>query len=430
MSENQPLKDILTNISLYPYRSEFSFIDFFSGIGGFRLALESLGGACIGSSEIEKNAIEIYQKNWNDNENHLLGNIATIKNLPKFDLFVGGVPCQSWSIAGKNLGIEDPRGALWNDVIRLLKKSTPNAFLLENVKGLSDPRHSEALTYLVQSFEALEYNVYYKVLNSYDYGVPQSRERIYIVGIQKTKERESFKFPSSKVPKQPLYKIFDDIEKSKKNNEKNPFFILTDIRNGPTSVHSWDIIDTTEREKDICLVILQNRRKSKYGLKDGNPLSFGEIRVLVPTIKESDVYSLVDKKILEVFSNNKFDFKNRRQSSGINGVARIYLPHATFFPTITASGNRDFIATINIDGKDSEEYKKNFIRQILIPKKFRELKSKELAKVQGYPSDFILHDKLSTNIKLFGNSVSVPVIKELGKAIINTGCFSDESNRI
>ena len=245
MSENQPLKDILTNISLYPYRSEFSFIDFFSGIGGFRLALESLGGACIGSSEIEKNAIEIYQKNWNDNENHLLGNITTITNLPKFDLFVGGVPCQSWSIAGKNLGIEDPRGALWNDVIRLLKKSTPNAFLLENVKGLSDPRHSEALTYLVQSFEALEYNVYYKVLNSYDYGVPQSRERIYIVGIQKTKERESFKFPSLKVVKQPLYKIFDDLEKSKKNNEKNPFFILTDIRNGPTSVHSWDIIDTT-----------------------------------------------------------------------------------------------------------------------------------------------------------------------------------------
>lgn len=429
--------------------SSFKFIDFFAGIGGFRLALESLGGQCIGSSEIDSTAIETYKKNWpKDSEKHSLGDITKITKLPKHDFFVGGVPCQSWSIAGKNRGIEDPRGALWNEVIRLLQISKPKAFLFENVKGLSDPRHCDALSYLIESFKALDYHVYYKVLNSFDFGVPQNRDRIFIVGIQKDKMKSDFIWPSPVEYHSHLYEVFENIEipqqhqlsKQVKRNilgerigvgfnkltskdEKNAFFILTDIRNGPTSIHSWEIKDTSFREKEICITILKNRRKSQYGPYDGNTMSFEDLKELLPNLEKEELLRLVNAKILKMDDDGKFDFVNRMLSGGIDGIYRIYLPNATFFATITATGSKDVIATINIEGKDDLEYKKNFIEKILKPKKYRSLKSRELAKLQGYPETFILHEKENKNIKLFGNSVSVPVIKAIGKAVIETGCF-------
>ena len=114
-------------------KSNFTFIDLFSGIGGFRIALEKIGGKCLGFSEIANTAIETYKLNWpKDGKNHDLGSITELNKLPKHDILVGGVPCQSWSIAGKNKGIEDKRGALWNDVIRLVSINKPKAFVFEN----------------------------------------------------------------------------------------------------------------------------------------------------------------------------------------------------------------------------------------------------------------------------------------------------------
>ncbi|NJN75377.1 MAG: DNA cytosine methyltransferase [Synechococcaceae cyanobacterium RL_1_2] len=174
----------------------FKFIDLFAGIGGFRLGLEAVGGYCVASSEINTHANYVYQKNWpQDSSEHNLGDICQIEELPEHDLLVGGVPCQSWSIAGKNRGIEDPRGKLWLEVIRLLQKSKPTAFIFENVKGLSDKRHRDALNYLVNSFSMLGYQVQYRVLNSFDFNTPQNRDRIFIVGIQKSKLNKQFIWP-------------------------------------------------------------------------------------------------------------------------------------------------------------------------------------------------------------------------------------------
>ena len=128
---------------------KFTFIDLFSGIGGFRLALERNGGECIGFSEINKDAITYYCKNYKEEDNSNFGDITKIKSLPKHDILVGGVPCQSWSIAGKNLGFDDDRGQLWNDTIYLLNQSRPKAFIFENVKGLVDPRNKESLQYIL-----------------------------------------------------------------------------------------------------------------------------------------------------------------------------------------------------------------------------------------------------------------------------------------
>ena len=169
--------------------SAFTFVDLFSGIGGFRIALEKYGGVCKGFSEIDSNAIATYKENFLTNSNHHeieLGNIENIKSLPfDVDLIVGGVPCQSWSVAGKMRGFDDPRGKLWNDTLRLVRNSRPKAFIFENVKGLADPRNKKSLDFLVGEFEKLGYIVKKNVLNSYDFGLPQNRERIYIVGTRK-----------------------------------------------------------------------------------------------------------------------------------------------------------------------------------------------------------------------------------------------------
>ena len=111
--------------------SKFTFIDLFAGIGGFKMALSANGGSCAGFSEINKDAINTYCENFNINSEDNFGDITKIKELPSHDILTGGVPCQSWSIAGKNLGFDDDRGQLWNDTIYLLNQSRPKAFIFE-----------------------------------------------------------------------------------------------------------------------------------------------------------------------------------------------------------------------------------------------------------------------------------------------------------
>ena len=130
--------------------SKFKFIDLFSGIGGFRIPLEKLGGNCVAYSEIDKHAIDVYRKNFNTNNETFLGDITKVKKTPNADLIVGGVPCQAWSVAGKKKGFDDPRGKLWKDTIRLIRINKPKTFIFENVKGLYDPRNKSSLDLIIK----------------------------------------------------------------------------------------------------------------------------------------------------------------------------------------------------------------------------------------------------------------------------------------
>lgn len=248
----------------------FTFVDLFSGIGGFRIPLEELGGKCSGFSEIDKNAIDTYKTNFigRRNSDELdLGSITNINKLPfEVDLIAGGVPCQSWSVAGKMRGFDDPRGKLWHDSIRVVELNTPKAFIFENVKGLIDPRNKANLDLIIESFEKIGYNVKYKLLNSYDFGLPQNRDRIFIVGIRKDlKLNHLFKFPKSTNKKSFLYEINDGFTEKEINvvkrtfnpkelfgekipmgrnrfqkiDEVNDFFVLCDTRNGHTTVQCY-----------------------------------------------------------------------------------------------------------------------------------------------------------------------------------------------
>lgn len=190
--------------------ASFSFVDLFAGIGGFRLALESIGGECIGFSEINSDAINTYCDNFNESPSHNFGDITKIKSLPYTDFITAGVPCQSWSIAGKKLGFDDDRGQLWNDTLYLLNEVRPKAFIFENVKGLADPRNQEALAYILKRIEQAGYIAKKFILNSYDYGVPQHRQRIYIVGFKEEKYLRKFIAPSPVTKRKNLSSVLDD----------------------------------------------------------------------------------------------------------------------------------------------------------------------------------------------------------------------------
>ena len=426
------------------------FIDLFAGIGGFRFALEELGHRCVGYSEIEKNAIQVYKSNFDTDSESNLGDITEICSLPAHDLLVGGVPCQSWSIAGKNRGLEDERGQLWNDVIRLVDHSRPKAFIFENVKGLIDPRHRECLESILSSFKSLGYRTHYKLLNSYDFGLAQNRARVFIVGTHEEFTTNEFHWPTPTDEHQRLYEVFDKIRKPKKagrfvpmgrdlagnrinpgfnklisKGQNNPFFVLTDIRNGPTSIHSWDIYETTAREREICMVILKNRRKSMYGDCDGNPMGFQDIKALMPDLKKAELDQLVMMNILRKYEENgKYEFFNRRLSSGIDGVCRIYLPDCTFFSTLTATGSKDFVATKGVSDCSPENYRDTFVREILQPGHYRSLSDSEAASLQGFPDFFVKHENPSQTKRLLGNAVSPPVVKAIAEQLALTGVFS------
>ncbi len=161
-------------------KKTFTFIDLFAGIGGFKMALTNNGGSCLGFSEVNKDAVNAYCENYQVEPESNFGDITKIEELPQHDVLTAGVPCQSWSIAGKNLGFDDDRGQLWNDTIYLLNQAKPKAFIFENVKGLVDPRNKEALSYIFERIRQAGYYAKHFVINSHDYGVAQNRIRIYI----------------------------------------------------------------------------------------------------------------------------------------------------------------------------------------------------------------------------------------------------------
>lgn len=159
------------------------YLSTFSGIGAPEKAIENLGlnFECVGFSEIDKYAVETYKKNFPDHKN--LGDITKIdeKNLPDFDLFIGGFPCQAFSIAGKRGGFEDTRGTLFFDCARIIKHKQPKYVILENVRGLLSHEDGKTFSTIIAALWEIGYAVDHKILNSKNFGVPQNRERIFIV---------------------------------------------------------------------------------------------------------------------------------------------------------------------------------------------------------------------------------------------------------
>ena len=188
--------------------NEFNFIDLFAGIGGIRIPYEKLGGTCVFSSEWDKHAQQTYAHNFGETP---AGDITQINetDIPDHDVLLAGFPCQPFSIIGDKQGFEDTRGTLFFDIARILKQKQPRAFLLENVKQLLTHDKGRTFAVIQAQLSQLGYTLYHKVLNALDFGLPQKRERIFIVGFR---EPIVFEFPKCFGAYKPLSEILEPDE--------------------------------------------------------------------------------------------------------------------------------------------------------------------------------------------------------------------------
>ena len=174
--------------------SGYTFIDLFAGLGGFRLALESLGAKCVYSSEWDKPVRKVYSDNFDEIPD---GDITQVdeKNIPDHDILCAGFPCQAFSISGKQNGFEDSRGTLFFDVARIVKEKQPKVVFMENVKNFASHDGGKTLDVVRATMENLGYTFFYKVLSAVDFGIPQKRERIYMVCFRNDLNVASFNYP-------------------------------------------------------------------------------------------------------------------------------------------------------------------------------------------------------------------------------------------
>lgn len=185
-----------------PANPKFTFIDLFAGIGGFRMAFQNLGGECVFSSELDEKARKTYYANYGDVPFGDITLKSTKNNIPNgFDILCAGFPCQAFSLAGKRLGFAETRGTLFFDVAEILNKYQPKAFFLENVKGLVSHDKGKTFKTILKTLDEVGYIVPPpEIVNAMYFGVPQHRERIYIVGFRKDLgiNKEDFSYPIQK----------------------------------------------------------------------------------------------------------------------------------------------------------------------------------------------------------------------------------------
>jgi len=208
---------------------KYTYIDLFAGIGGFHIALNSLGANCLFASEWDNFAAETYQQNFNLKPS---GDITKINEteIPKHDILCGGFPCQAFSISGKQKGFEDIRGTLFFDIARIVKYHSPKVLFLENVKNLAAHDEGKTLSTITKTLEELNYTIFTKILNASNFGLPQNRERIYIVAFNNTINSKNFHFPKPTNEPVSLTEILENNPQNAKVIERKDIEIYKDFK--------------------------------------------------------------------------------------------------------------------------------------------------------------------------------------------------------
>ena len=403
------------------------FVDLFAGIGGIRLgfeqAMRELGieSECVLSSEIDKDAQETYELNFGHKPE---GDIYQIKQFPEFDFLLAGFPCQPFSYAGKQKGFVDTRGTLFFEIERLLKEHRPKGFLLENVRGLTSHDKGRTFQTILEKLKALDYGVSHLILNSSNFGVPQNRVRVYILGLDNRQPvlslqsdlgaTDSHDFKRN-LGQPSLFEHYttsvvgDILEKNpSRKHDCTPDFKarllklvagqpeklhgcrLIDHRNG-NSFHSWELGikgDCNQREINFMNTLIANRRKKKFGAhQDGKKLTLAEIK------------TFFDRADLEKIMGGLIKKGYLKETDGrFNPVA----------------GNMSFEVFKFLDPKSisitlvsSDAHKLGVVHN----GRMRRITPRECARLQGFPDSFAYHPKDACAYRQFGNSVSVPVVK-------------------
>ncbi len=235
---------------------KYKGIDLFCGIGGFRCAMDSLGVKTVFSSDIDKFAQQTYCANFGETPSGDIKQIAA-SAIPDFDILTGGFPCQPFSFAGIKEGFNDEaRGTLFFDILRILKEKRPKMFVLENVKGLKSHDKGRTLDIIQKSLIKLGYDIHWAILNSYDFGLPQYRERWYCVGFDK---KVNFKFPVGTHRGVNLREIID-IDNSDSS------LSLTQFEIDRIDYHFKNVTDEIPRVKHDNTKYDVNTKKGKHGI--------------------------------------------------------------------------------------------------------------------------------------------------------------------
>ncbi|MCM1504474.1 MAG: DNA (cytosine-5-)-methyltransferase [Muribaculum sp.] len=246
-------------------RAAFKFIDLFAGIGGFRIAMQNLGGRCVFSSEWDIDAQKTYFNNFGEVPFGDITSQAIKRRIPNnFDVLCAGFPCQAFSIAGYRRGFNDTRGTLFFDVATILRDHRPKAFFLENVKNLKS--HDEGRTYEVieSTLRELGYEVYTKVLNSMTHAnIPQNRERIFIVGFdpRQVPEHGQFKFPEAVELTRTIHDCIDYSVTDRSlyyTQEQRYYPFLVEAMKNPDTIYQWRRQYVRENQSNVCPTLTAN----------------------------------------------------------------------------------------------------------------------------------------------------------------------------
>ena len=424
-------------------KNKIKVIDLFAGIGGIRKGFEmaceerGLSCECVFTSEIKPYAVEILKQNHPNERVH--GDITQISSdvIPDFDVLLAGFPCQAFSMAGKRLGFEDTRGTLFFDVVRILKEKQPFGFILENVEGLvnhdrkkTTDKIGRTFSIILQSLDKLGYKVSWKVLNAKYFGVPQERKRIYIVGTKQEKpDMEQF---------QSKQKPLEAILEQGIPTENSPFIQLVlknyplknlygksikDKRGGENNIHSWDIAYkgiVSLDEKNLLNQMLKERRKKKWAEEfgidwmDGMPLTIEQIKTFYNHDQlEWMLADLVQKGYL------KMEYPKRKV--GNKRVQDTTLPKGYNI----VSGKMSFEINKVLDPKGiaptlvAMDMKRLFV---VDGDGLRTLTLREGLRLFGYPDSYKFDTTQEYGYDLLGNTVVVPVIKDVASRILDIFC--------
>ena len=433
-------------------------VDLFAGLGGLRLGVEQafnekgIDIKCVATSEIKEHAIQAL--NYNFTQENMVGDITTIdvENLEDFDILLAGFPCQPFSSAGNRLGFLDTRGTMFFEVEKILRAKKPYAFILENVEGLirhdledKNDKIGRTLKTILCVLKDIGYKVEWKLLDSKDFGVAQSRKRVFIVGtLDKKINMENFEVKNS---------VFEDVMEhglptieshftkcllSHYSKEELYGKAIKDKRGGENNIHSWDIClkgEISVEQREILELLFKERRKKKWakeiGIKwmDGMPLTLEQIKTFYHSenlkellddlvekgyLRMEHPKSLVEEK-LENGDVKKVRKQDVRKPMGYNIVAgklsfeftKILNPK-DITPTLVAT-DVDKIGVVDGEG-------------------IRKLTLREGLRLCGYPEtyslEFLESDEKSKKLgfDLLGNTVVIPVVKEIANRLVTT-CY-------
>lgn len=294
-----------------PYNHDFTFIDLFAGVGGFRIALQNIGGKCVYTSEWDENAKKTYQSNFGEVPFGDITKKSVKKFIPeKFDILCAGFPCQAFSIAGYRKGFSDTRGTLFFDIEQIIEKHRPKVVFLENVRNLVSHDKGKTFKVIIEILEKkLGYKVYFEVLNSMTHAnVPQNRERVFIVAFdpRQVRKHNKFKFPSEIKLTKTIHDMIDY------NRQEDKYYYHKDHRYYPElkksitnrdTMYQWRRVYVRENKSNVCPTLTANMGTGGHNV----PLIKDDYGIRKLTPKETFAFQgyPMDKFILPPIANGR-----------------------------------------------------------------------------------------------------------------------------